>query len=269
MVSQRIATRKKNHLSSFRHYRNLILHKAYADFRAEAERTYLGVAWWVLEPLINMTIYYLVFGMFLRQSTDDFVPFLLTGLVVWRFFDATVMRASSSILSNMGLVRQVAFKKIIFPIIAVVVCCYEFVFSLALLLVVFLIYGIMPNAYWLLAPVLLLLLLIFTLGFAIPLAAISPFVPDLLKLVQYSLRMVFYLSAIVYRFEQLPENVQAFLHYNPAVHLVEAFRDVLMYSRMPDWSVLGRITIVSLLLLAGGLYLHERFNLLYAKRVTS
>ena len=81
----------------FRHYKNLIVHKAWADFRAEAERTYLGVLWWILDPLINMVIFYLVFGVFLKMGTNDFIPFLLTGLVVWRFIEATVVRASNSL----------------------------------------------------------------------------------------------------------------------------------------------------------------------------
>ena len=117
----------------FRHYKNLVLHKAWADFRAEAERTYLGVARWVLDPLINLAVYYLVFGVIFSQGGPDFVPFLLVGLVTWRFFEATVVRASSSILGNVAMIRQMAFPKVIFPLISVATCLLEYAFSLALL----------------------------------------------------------------------------------------------------------------------------------------
>ncbi len=252
-----------------RHYKNLVLHKAYADFRAEAERTYLGVIWWVLEPLINMAIYYLVFGVFLGAGRENFVPYLLTGLVVWRFFDTTVNRAARSILANMNLVRQTAFHKIIFPLIAVCTCSFEFLFSLGLLFTVLFIYGFWPTVYLLLVPVLLLVLLLLTLAVSLPLAALVPFVPDLMKPVQYGLRLAFYMSGIMYYVSDLPPKAQALLQWNPALHIIEAFRAVLMYQEWPDFNMLLLVSGASLVLIAAGVYINSRFDPLYAKRVAS
>lgn len=251
------------------HYKNLVLHKAYADFRAEAERTYLGVIWWVLEPLINMAIYYLVFGVFLGAGRDNFVPYLLTGLVVWRFFDTTVNRAARSILSNMNLVRQTAFHKIIFPLIAICTCSFEFLFSLGLLFTVLLIYGFWPALQIVLLPVLLLVLLLFTLGISLPLAALVPFVPDLMKPVQYGLRLAFYMSGIMYYVPDLPKNARALLQWNPALHIIQAFREILMEQKWPEWDVLLIVVGLSLALIAFGVYINQRFDPLYAKRVAS
>ncbi len=223
----------------FRHYKNLIVHKAWADFRAEAERTYLGVVWWVLDPLINMVIYYLVFGVFLKMGTKDFIPFLLTGLVVWRFIEATVVRASNSILQNVGMVRQVAFRKIIFPLIAVGTCVVEFAFSLGLLLVVLLIYGYRPGVTWLAAPLVLAVELALVLAMSLPLAVVVTFVPDVGKLITQLLRILFYLSGIFYTVKRLPEAVLPWLKLNPAIHVVEGMRDVLMYGVWPNWTALG------------------------------
>ncbi|MEZ5600916.1 MAG: hypothetical protein R3F36_07955 [Candidatus Competibacteraceae bacterium] len=63
------------------HYRDLILYKTQADLRAEAAKTYIGFLWWVLDPLMFMMIFYVVFGLLLKRATPDFVPFLLIGLV--------------------------------------------------------------------------------------------------------------------------------------------------------------------------------------------
>ncbi len=251
----------------FRNYKNLIVHKAWADFRAEAERTYLGVVWWVLDPLINMAIYYLVFGVFLGMGTDDFIPFLLTGLVVWRFIDATVVRASNSILQNVATVRQVSFRKIIFPLIAVATCMMEYVFSLALLFVVLLLFGYRPGVTWLAAPVLLAVELALVLAMSLPLAVIVTFVPDVGKLVAQVLRIQFYLSGIFYTAKRLPPSVGPWLKYNPAIHIVEGMRDVLMYRVWPNWTALGTVGLLSVLAVAGGWLLIARFDPLFAKRI--
>jgi lipopolysaccharide transport system permease protein len=253
----------------FRHYRNLVLHKAYADFRAEAQRTYLGVIWWVLEPLINMFIYYLVFGVFLRVGRENFIPYLLIGLVVWRFYDTTVTRAACSILSNMTLVRQTAYHKIIFPLVAICTCSFEFIFSLLLLFAVLLFTGFWPTIYIVLLPALLFVLLLFTIATALPLAVMVPFVPDLMKPVQYGLRLAFYMSAIMYEVSALPHGAQVILRWNPALHIIQAFRDILMYHRLPNYGPVLIITAFSIPVIVFGVWFNSRFDTVYAKRVSS
>lgn len=251
------------------HYKNLVLHKAYADFRAEAARNYLGVAWWVIEPLINMAIYYLVFGIFLGVGSDDFLPYLLTGLVIWRFFETTVSRAASSILNNMSLVRQTAFHKIIFPLIAICTCSFEFIFSLALLFAVLIFCGYPPTIYLAAFPVLFMILAMITLAVALPLAAAVPFVPDLMKPVQYGLRLAFYMSGVMYYVSRLSPKAQALLQWNPMLYIIEGFRAVLLYSKWPDWGYLGMVAALSFILIAVGVYINQRMDPIYAKRVSS
>ena len=251
----------------FRHHKNLILHKAWADFRAEAERTYLGVVWWVLDPLINMAIFYLVFGLFLGMGSHDFIPFLLTGLVVWRFIEATVVRASNSILQNVATVRQVSFRKVIFPLIAICTCVMEYFFSLALLFTVLLICGYRPGITWLAVPALLLVELLFVVALSLPLAVVVTFVPDVAKLISQGLRILFYLSGIFYTAKRLPPAIGPWLKVNPVVHVVEGMRDALMYGRWPSWGPLVLMGLASLVVAAGGWMLIGRFDPLFAKRI--
>lgn len=251
----------------FRHYSNLVLHKAWADFRAEAERTYLGVIWWVLDPLINLAVYYLVFGVIFDRGTPDFVPFLIIGLVAWRFFEATVVRASNSILQNVAMVRQVAFRKVVFPLIAVGTCLLEYLFSLFLLFVVLLLYGHTPSAAWVFFPLLLVVEVMLVLAFSLPLAALVPFVPDMAKLVTQALRIMFYMSGIFFNVDSLGPQARMVLGLNPMVHLVKAMRAVLMHHQTPDLSMLGLVLAASLAAAAAGWALVRRFDPLFAKRI--
>lgn len=253
---------------TFRHYKNLVLHKAYADFRAEAERTYLGVAWWVLEPLIDMLIYYLVFAVFLRRGEEDFVPFLLTGLVAWRFFSVAVLRASNSILNNANMVRQIAFKKIMFPIVAILTCTFEFIFSLLLLFLFLTIYGYRLSIHFIAFPLVLVVELLLVLALAFPLSALVPFFPDLSKLLAYGMRIMFFMSGIVFSVSRLPSEARFVLQFNPALTIIDSFRDVLMYQRWPQWQHLGIVFAISLLSIFFGIRLISRFDPLFAKRIS-
>lgn len=249
-------------------YRHLIFHKAYADFRAESERTYLGLLWWILEPLINMAIYYLVFGIILQRGRGDFVPFLIVGLVVWRWYEMTVKQAARAILKNVSLVRQVGFRKIVFPLCVVVTNSFQFIFSLALMFVVLALCGYTIQIHLIAFPVLLLVEFLFILAIALPLCAVVPFLPDLGNFVEYVLRIQFYLSGVFFAAESLNWHFQRWLDWNPMVGVVKSFRDVLMYARWPDWDYLLVIALLSLIGIYVGAELIAAFDKVYAKRVT-
>ena len=78
-------------------YLSLVLYKTYAELRAESARTYIGFLWWIIEPIVDMATYYLVFAVLLRNRTEDFVPFLLIGLVSWKWFSVSVTMGADSI----------------------------------------------------------------------------------------------------------------------------------------------------------------------------
>lgn len=248
-------------------YKDLIIHKAIADFRRESERTYIGVVWWVLEPLLYMAIYYVVFSVFLRVKVEDFVPFLLIGLVTFRWFAVALSRASTAILSNAALVHQVQFSNIIFPIIAIVTCTLQFLFSLAVLLILLRLFGMEVGLYYLAFPIVLFVELLLILGCGLVLSAVVPFVPDVSMLVEHLIRVVFYMSAIMYPVSILPEKAQFYLRFNPMLQLVEAMRDPLMYARWPSWDSLIILAFFSICAIGIGCKLITHFDTIYAKRI--
>jgi len=246
-------------------FRHLILHKAWADFRSEAERSYLGVIWWVLDPLINLSVYYVVFGLFLMRGTEDFVPFLIIGIVSWRWFEATVKPAMRSIQKNRGLIEKASFDKLVFPISAVLTQCIQFGFSIPLLFGVLFISGIPVTLHFVAFPLLLLVQLILIYAVSILLAAIVPLIPDVATLMDHVLRITFYMSGIFYSVRDLPDSFQQFVWLNPMAVLIDAQRQLLMYQTWPRWEPILLITGVSLILLWMGALLVWRLNQTYAK----
>ena len=107
---------------------DIIFYRTYAELKSEAQRTYAGVLWWIIEPVLFMLIFYLVFGVLFQRGTEDFVPFLLIGLALWHWFQATVMQCAGAITTNRGLIQQVYVPNYVFPTVVILANILEDIF---------------------------------------------------------------------------------------------------------------------------------------------
>lgn len=249
------------------HYIHLILYKAWADLRSEARRYYISYLWWVIEPVLEMMVYYVVFGVLLSRSTPHFIPFLLIGLTSWKWFTTTVRHEGNSILNSRSLIQQVNLPKAVFPL--TVVCTDTFKFLIVFLIVlVFLWISHFPvSAAYFTLPLLLItqLALIIALGFFF--AAIIPFVPDMDILVENTLRFVFFLSGVFFDPRTLSPEKQFWFFLNPMAFLIDGYRSILMDGRFHDYQRLLIILAASLagILIANRIIRH--FDKIYPRVV--
>jgi len=251
--------------NAFQHYSSYVLYRSWAMFRLESTRLHLGTLWWMLEPLMDMGVYYLIFGVLLNRGGPDFLPFLLVGLVFWRLFSEGLMSVASSISGSIELAREVSVPKIVFPFIQLMLKLYLFSFSLALLVIVLAIFGFYPNVHWLGAIPSFITLLLLMLGVALPLAAVVPFVPDLFKGVSHLLRMLFFMSGIFYDIESTSEA--ELLKLNPVVVIITSARKAFIRDESPLYFGLGIIAVCSIFGIILGVGLIRHFDRKYAKRV--
>jgi lipopolysaccharide transport system permease protein len=248
-----------------KHYIDLVWYKAYADLRVEASRGYLGILWWVLEPLLFMGVFYIVFGMRFRQSGEDYVAFLLVGLVTWRWFDNTMKLGANALIWNQGLMQQVYVPKIVFPTVTVVTNTVKFLFVLAPLIAFLLLNGIVPGVTWLALPVLLAIQLLFVVASTWFISAIVPFLPDIRVIMDSGLTLLFFMSGIFFDIASLPARLAAYLRLNPMAVLIESYRKVLIKGVWPDWGMLGIVVLTSVIILLISLRLHLRYDRNFVK----
>ena len=232
-------------------YSELILYKTYADLRAETERTYLGFLWWIFEPIMYMSVFYIIFGLLLARGTKDFVPFLLVGLTAWQWFKSCLSHGAETILGSHHLMQQVYLPKVIFPIVLILTDTVKFIFIFALLLIFLWSYGYGVGLPYLALPIVLIVQMLFTTTFTFLLAAIVPFVPDLRFVVENLLTAIFFMSGIFLAADAVPEAYQSLYYLNPMVSIIESYRNILMYNTLPDWSallIIGGFSLVGILL---------------------
>jgi lipopolysaccharide transport system permease protein len=247
------------------HLIELTLFSTYAELRAERARSYLGLLWWIIEPAMNMAIFYLVFVVIFKSGGPDYVPFLLIGLTLWQWFKSCISHGGYSIWQQLPLIRQVKLPLQVFPSVQILADTVKFLCIFGLLLVVLWSTGYPPNlAYFGLLPV-LLVELIFVAAATYVVAAVVPLVPDMRFIIEQVLNALMFLSGIVFSLDGLPPSLRRWFSLNPIVELVDAGRGILMHARWPDWASLGRVALMSMLLYAFGVWLIERLTPRYVK----
>ena len=246
---------------------DLVLQKARAGLRAEASRGYLGVLWWVIEPVMYMCVFYVAFAHLLKRGDENFVIFLLTGLIAWKWFQSTLNTGANSLIANAGLMNQVYVHKLIFPLTNVAVNTFKFLIILTLLLLFLQFTAAKVTLAWALLPVLVLVQLYLIVAVTCLLAAVMPFFPDLKVILDNVLMMFLFLSGIFFDVEKLPADVQAYLLLNPMAVLIVLYRKVLLEGVPPDWLPLRWVVSFSTVVMLVAVLIIHRFDRVYPKIV--
>lgn len=236
------------------------------NLRSEVSRTYLGYIWWLLEPVLFVTALYIVFGIFLRTRTENFLMFLVCGQVAFSWFGRSVGNASRSLMQEKGLINQVAIQKLFFPMLTI---CQDFVKQLVVFLAMFgfLVYmGAEPNLAWLSLPAVILTQALLVLGVGMVCAGIVPLVPDLKFLIGTLITVTMWGSGIFYSYEDvlLKRHQELFL-MNPMANLIKNYRQVLLDGSLPDWNALGAIALFSVALIVVMMWVFRRLDTTYAR----
>lgn len=243
----------------------LILYKAYADLRAEAARSYLGLLWWIIEPVLYLCAFYILFVLVLHRGGTDFVPAFLCGAVVWKWFDSGVKGGGHAISAHGGLLQQIYVQKCVFPIIAVLGSTARFVPVFLVFAFFLLFYGIPVQVTWLAAPIVMVVQFSLILSLAMLVGSITPFLPDLKVAIDNGMMMLFFISGVFFNINEVHEPLRTYLLINPMAWLINEYRNVMIRGIWPDVQRLSIILSFSLVLGALALTLLKRLDHKYGK----
>lgn len=243
----------------------LILYKAYTDLKAEAARSYLGLLWWIFEPILYLCAFYVLFVLVLQRDGPDFVPFFLCGAVVWKWFDSGIKGGSHSISVHRGLLQQVYVPKYIFPVIAVLGSTARFMPVFLIFMIFLLGYGLHAQATWLAAPLVILTQFCLVIALAMLAGAITPFLPDLKVAIDHGMMLLFFISGVFFNINEVEEPLKGYLLLNPMAGLIDEYRNVMIRGVWPDVTYLSIILLASLAVGGLALLLLKRMDHHYGK----
>lgn len=250
---------------TLKQYLAIIVFKTKAELKAERQRTYLGYIWWILEPLMFLAIFYVVFVHLRQNSTENFVHFLLIGLIIWQWFKSSISQSSSVIIYQINLLRQVRIPAWIFPIIKVSANTVKFLIVFTLLIIFLWSTGFTPNLNYLYMLEIIFILFLLINGVVLCLAAVVPFVPDINVIVENILLGLFFVTGIFFPVDLVPEPIRSYLSLNPMMRIIENSRQVLLHSQPPNQSDMLYVLVMALVFIFVGLRLFKRFQNHYAK----
>jgi lipopolysaccharide transport system permease protein len=248
-----------------RRHIDIVVFHTYSYLKADATRGYLGGLWWVIEPILYMLAFYVVFSIGLRKAEPDFIPFLLIGLTTWKWFATNIQQGSISIKTNIPIMKQVYVPKYIFLYSVILTNTIKFCIVMALLIIFLIIYGINIQTTILALPIIIFCQLVFITGTSGLLSSIVPFLPDLKILIDNVLLFGLFISGIFFDIESMSPSVRYYFELNPMASLIINYRRVLMYGKWPVWNDIALIIFLSLFLNLVSLIIYKKYDRYYLK----
>ena len=241
-------------------YRELLKTNIKKEIRGKYKGSWLGVLWTFLNPLLMLAVYAFVFPYILRVNVDNYTIFMIVALIPWNFFTTAIQSGTGSVVANGNILKKVYFPREIIPISITTSQSVNFLITCIIMAVFIIFSGVGFSAHVLLFPLLVLIQYILILGLTFILSALTVFVRDIDHFVSVILMLGFYATPIVYQGEMLPKKFQIFLKLNPMAQLVEAYRSILYYHRMPDMTMLIIWGLGSVALLVVGYLIFKKLE---------
>jgi lipopolysaccharide transport system permease protein len=228
------------------------------DMKLLYKRSALGIAWTLINPLLQLAVFSFVFRSVIPVNIPQFSSFAFSGLLIWTWSQTALFQATGLITSNKALIRQPNFPTAILPVVTTMTGLIHFLLALPVLIIFLAVDGVEPSSVLFVLPLLMVIQFVLTVGLAYPLAALNVTFRDTQHTLGVILQMLFYLTPIFYDLNSVPKEFQPFYQLNPMVPLLEAYRAILLKGTQPDWQALLIVSLVVAVILPIGLAIFRR-----------
>jgi lipopolysaccharide transport system permease protein len=237
---------------------DLVAHLVSREFQLRYRRALVGWTWSVAQPLARFAVFAYVFTEIIPVGNiPNYPAFLFVGIVAWQWFAAGVLSATNSVLARPDLLLRPGVPRAAAPVVSVLTDMLDFLAALPII-AVFLLFsgGISPSSLAL--PLVMAVQLLLILGIGMALCSANVFLRDVSLFVEVALLLGFYLTPTFYRRDSLPESVTFFYDLNPVAQLLGAYRDILIYKRLPGAGPLLVLALVAIAAFMGGYAIYRR-----------
>ena len=248
-------------------YRELLKTCVKKDIRGKYKNSFLGILWSFLYPLLQIAVYAFVFGKILGACEDNYSVFICCGLVPWTFFSSALNRCAFVMVENSNILKKVYFPREILPISVVTSEAVNFVISTIVILGFVLFSGIGISRFWIFYPFILLILYIFLVAISLIVSCVTVYFRDLQHFIGVFLQLLFYATPIAYSASRVPSSFSWVLKLNPIAYVIEGFRAIFIYHKMPDLTSLLVVGAVGLLLFVLGYLLFNKLQKRFAEEL--
>jgi lipopolysaccharide transport system permease protein len=247
-------------------YRGFIIGSVVREFQSKYRNSILGTVWAIINPLAMIVVYTVIFSHIMRaklpgvDSAFAYSIYLCSGVLTWGLFAEITGRAQNVFLEYASFLKKISFPRISLPVILVLNALLNFTIVFTLFTLFLVLTGNFPGWVYLAIFPVLVVQVLFAVGLGMVLGVLNVFFRDIGQFFSIFLQFWFWLTPIVYPADILPPPVRELLFLNPMAPLMQAYQDVLVSGRMPDWGGLISVTILGLGLCAVGLNLFRKHS---------
>jgi lipopolysaccharide transport system permease protein len=248
-------------------YREMISNLVRKDLKVRYKGSVLGFLWTFLNPLLQLIVYTIVFSTIMKMDIDKYYIYLFVGLIPWIFFTTSIQVGASSIMMNKDLIKKIYFPRIILPIVTVNSAFMNMLYSMVVVLLTVLIGGVGFNKYMIFLPVVMIIQYILVLGMTFIFSALNVFFRDLEYILNIVIMMWFYLTPVVYKIDMIPKKYLFLFYLNPMTGILDFYRNILYYKRMPSFNSFGGILIYGIIMIVIGYFVFEKLQKNFAEEL--
>lgn len=253
-------------LSEVWRYRELLYFMVWRDTIIRYKQTAIGASWAIIQPLIQMVIFTLIFGKLAKLPSDG-VPypvFAFTGLLPWTYFSQALARGSNSVVGSSNLITKIYFPRLLIPLAATAAPAVDFIFTFVVLLVLMAWFHIAPTWGLLALPLFLGLAFLTAMAMTLWLSSLDVRYRDIGYIVPFLIQIWMYASPVVYPVSVIPEKWRLIYSLNPMAGVIEGFRWALLGKGSPDLMVIAISSAMVLVLLLGGIVYFKQMERTFA-----
>lgn len=253
-------------IKNLKDYRELLKTNVKKDIRGKYKRSFLGILWSFINPLLQTIVYTIVFSVIMKSDMDNYLIYVVTGFIPWTFFSGTILQGISVITNNAGIIKKVYFPREILPISSSLSGLVNFFISCTIILV-FCLFSVGISWHIIFIPFIALIQFVLILGIVLAFSAINLYIQDAEYIIQFILNMAFYATPVLYEAKTLPSLFQLVLSINPMTHILNAYRYVFMYHCMPDLSSLLVVAIIAMVVFFIGYKIFKKLERGFAEQI--
>jgi len=225
-------------------YRELLKTSVKKDIRGKYKASFLGVLWSFVNPLLQVLVYAIVFPYIMRIKTENYLIFLITGIIPWNWFTTVVSQGSGVFIYNSNLIKKVYFPRVIMPLSIVTSGLVNFLISCIIILIFVLFSGVGITWHLAFLPLIALVQFLFSLAVVLVISAVNVYIRDVEYIVNFFLQMGFYATPILYTTAAFSGMITWIFKLNPMAHVINAYRDIFYLHNVPQ---IADLTIVGLI----------------------
>lgn len=247
------------------HRRDLLQSFVWRNLKSEYAQTVMGLFWAILQPVIQITIFTVVFGKIAKISADGlpYILFASFGIIPWTYISSAMTGSIGSLVKEQHLLTKIYFPRLIFPLLPIFSRLVAFAVSLLILLFVAIYYQISPTWHLVLLPFFVIYMMIIALGPGMWLSTLAIRFRDVQHAMPFVIRMLMFMAPVVYPVTAIPEKYRLLYALNPIVGAIDGFR-VCALGMNPDWMLIWPGAVTALITLVTGAIYFSKMEKIFA-----